>query len=75
MDKKQAIENAYKDLGIKKGFTNESMEAMELALENYAEAKCEQQKELCFSVMKHQKFGWYKAKKKDVLEAPKPVFD
>lgn len=50
-----------------------SMEQIYNMMREFAEIKCEEQRQLCFNQMKHQKFGFYKAKKEDTLNCESPV--
>ena len=72
MTKKQALDQAFEEAGIRKGWTDESKEAVMEAMKIFAEAKCNEQRQICFDTTVHAKFGWYKAKKDSILNAPTP---
>lgn len=76
------IEKFFEEKGIRQPnykavrLVNEDGEHIELTelFNEFAKINCQQQRENCFSVMKHSKFGNYTAKKEAILNAPSPLF-
>jgi len=72
MSAEKTLDQVFEEHGIRKGWTPESKEAVIEAMKEYANQKCEEQRQICFDATVHSKFGWYKAKKDSILNASTP---